>query len=121
MPLATDLMGAGFSAGQAKAANGQINFTVSAAGTTQATATALKSTNNYVSTVGASAGVILPNASHRDSVRIYNAGANPLTIYPPVGSRIYPAATNAGVALGNPGFMEIYKWSDTVWVGNMSA
>ncbi len=121
MPLAAEIMGGGFSAGQAKALNGQTNFAVSAAGTTQGTATALKTTNNFVTTVGANSGVIIPNASHRDSIRIYNAGANALTIYPPVGSRIYPAATNSGITLGNPGFIELFKWSDTVWVGNMSA
>ena len=121
MPLATDIMGGGLSAGQAKAINGNTNFSLSAAGTTQATATALTATNNYISTVAGSSGVRLPNASHRDSIRIYNAGANPLTIYPPVGSRIYPASTNTGITLGNPGLIELYKWSDTIWVGQLSA
>lgn len=121
MPLSREIMGGGFSAGQAKALNGQANNAVSAAGTTQATATALKTSNSFVTTVAANSGVILENASHRDSQRIYNAGTNPLTIYPPVGSRIYPAATNVGITLGNPGLIELYKWSDTVWVGNLSA
>ena len=121
MPLSREVMGGGFSAGQAKALNGNVNNTVSAAGTTQATATALKTSNAFVTTVAASAGVILENASHRDSQRVYNAGANALTIYPPVGSRIYPASTNTGINLAVNTFVELYKWSDTVWVGNLSA
>lgn len=121
MPLATEVMGGGFSAGQAKTINGQVNNTVSAAGTTQATATALKTSNCFVTTVGANSGVIIPNASHRDTIRIYNAGANALTVYPPTGGRIYPASTNTGISLAVNTFIELYKWNDNTWVGNMSA
>lgn len=111
----------GFPAGQAHAINGQINNTETAAGTTQGTAAAIKTSNVFVTTVAANAGVILPNASHRDSVKIYNAGANPLTIYPPVGARIYPALTNVGILLSPNTFIELFKWQTTVWVGNLSA
>ena len=121
MPLATDMMGGGTSAGQAKAINGNRNLTLSAAGTTQATATAIKATNNVFTTVAASAGAVLPNANQADTVRIYNRGANALTIYPPVGSRIFPASTNTGISLATNTFIELYKWEDTIWYGNLSA
>lgn len=121
MAASTDLVRTGFSAGQAHGLPGQLAFNQTAAGTTQGTAFAIQTSNVHFGTVGANSGAILPNSSHRDSHCIYNAGSNPLTIYPPVGSRIYPAATNVGITLGNPGFIQLYKWSDTVWVGNLSA
>ncbi len=121
MAMALEIMRGGISAGAAHAILGARNTAVSAAGTTQGTATVLGASINYVTTVGANSGVVLPNASHADSFLIYNAGANPLTIYPPTSGRIYPAATNAGITLTNPGCIMLTKITDTIWVGNLSA
>ncbi len=121
MALAKDMMGGGLSAGQAHAIQGAANTAVSAAGTTQATATEITSSLSDVTTVGANSGVRLFNASHRDSMFVYNSGANALAVYPPVGSRIYPAATNAAITLAtNTGIM-LWKLTSTKWVGILSA
>jgi hypothetical protein len=121
MPLAKDLVGAGFSPGQARGVNGLRNTAISAAGTNQATATALTATINYVSTVAANSGVICPNASHGDDMWIFNGGANVLAVYPPVGSKFNAIATNGAINLGlNTGLL-VKKVTDTQWIANLSA
>lgn len=58
-------------------------LTITAAGSTLATATALNSNLNVVTTAGASTGVSLPaNAHPGEIVFVYNAGANALSVYP---------------------------------------
>ena len=75
-----------------------------AAGTTQATATPVTSGLTQFSTVAANSGAILTCGSVREAPQIqdiYNDGANPLTVYPPVGMQIDGNAVNAGVTLTN--------------------
>ena len=69
---------------------------VSAAGTTQGTATALTASVNVVTTVAANAGVILP-AGATQPVRVLNRGANALKVYPQTGAQIEAAGVNAAV------------------------
>lgn len=121
MALAARMMGGGISAGMAQAINGDLNNAVSAAGTTQGTATALKSGLNNVTTVASSAGVILPAAQPGDCVKVYNGGANTLTIYPPTGAKINQAATNAGISLGVNTYMYLDCFSSTQWKAILSA
>lgn len=74
---------------------------ISAAGTTQGTATELGATDNEVTTVSVGAGVVLSSQlSAGDEQSVYNAGANALKIYPPSGMKINSLATNAPVTLG---------------------
>lgn len=71
----------------AAAALGQDQATaVSAAGTTQATATALTAAYNEVSTCANGAGVVLPGASGQPINVIQNNGANTLSIYVATGN-----------------------------------
>ena len=123
MTIAKDVMGGGFSAGQAQALGGTVAMTVSAAGSTISDATALTASNNYVTTVASGAGVILPNGVIGDAVQIYNAGANPLKVYPPnSGSqKIAPLAAAAAVLCPTNTMMGFYKWSSTQWVAELSA
>jgi len=121
MALSARVMGGGFSAGQAKALAGGVAGSVSAAGTTQGTATVLTASINYITTAAASSGVILPNAEVGDSVDIYNGGANTLTIYPPTSGKINSASTNAGVSLATNTMMRLTKLTATQWGGILSA
>lgn len=73
---------------------------ISAAGTTQATATALTTDLNVLSTVTAASGVILPVGEVGKSVTVRNDGANAVLVYPPVGGTINGFATNAGFTIG---------------------
>lgn len=121
MPIAARVMGGGFSAGQARALAGGVAATVSAAGTTQGTATALVASKNLVSTVAASSGVRLPLVEIGDDVLIYNGGANALTVYPPTSGRINVASANTGISLATETAILITRMSSTRWVAILSA
>ncbi len=121
MATARDLMKGGMSAGTAKAMGGQTNMTVSAAGSTQGTATALTATNNFISTAAASSGVLLATEELGSDVWIYNGGANTLTVYPHTGGKINVASTNAGVSLGTNTLMILKRFSSTQWIAIVSA
>ena len=70
---------------------------VTAAGTTQLTATALNTNNANVTTSSINAGVIIGQPGSVNF--IYNAGPNTLTVYPPVGVNFVGLAANVGFTL----------------------
>ena len=73
---------------------------VSAAGTTQGTATELTAADNEITTVGAGAGCILASQlAPGDSQSVFNAGANAVKIYPPSGFKINALTTNTPMQL----------------------
>lgn len=122
MALAKDIMGGGFSAGQAQAIQGAINSSVTAAGTVITDATDLVASNNYISTAAASSGVQLPSVPLGDSILVYNGGANPVKVYPHASTGTINSAA-AGVAVICPinTLMEFHRWTNTKWVARMSA
>ena len=73
---------------------------LSAAGTTQGTATELTAADNELTTVASGAGVVL-NASLApgDEQSVFNAGANAVKIYPTSGMKINALATDAPMLL----------------------
>ena len=76
-----------------------VGASLSAAGTNQATATALTNALNGVATVATGAGVILYAGSAGDSQIVYNGGANAMNVFPPSGARINAIATNGAHVL----------------------
>ena len=122
MATAADVMKGGFSAGQAKALNGQTNLTVSAAGTTSATATTLTASNNLITTCGSGAGVILPAAEINDEIWVWNGtGTNTLSVYPDSGSTINQLAADVPGNVPPYGGAIFRKVSKTAWWVNLSA
>ena len=98
--LGHKIMGAGIPGLAVAALTQDCAATVSAAGTTQGTATELTATDNEVTTVGANAGVVLASKlAPGDEQTVYNSGANPLKVYPPSGFLIRPLAANAAMTL----------------------
>lgn len=95
---------------------------VSAAGTNQATATELTSADSEVTTVASGAGVVLASAATAgDTQTVFNAGANPLRIYPTTGASINKLPTNQHITLAvNTGVM-FKKISSSRWFGVLSA
>ena len=91
------------------------NNAVSAAGTTQGTATALTVDYNVVTTVAASAGVVLPTATAGRRIVIVNKGANVLTIYPATSAYIDALAINTGIQVAANGSIELMASSTTQW------
>ena len=73
---------------------------VSAAGTTQGTATELTAACSEVTTVTSGTGVVLSaNLAAGDEQSVFNAGANALKVYPPSGSRINALPSNTAMLL----------------------
>lgn len=98
MSLTSELMAQGIAAGLALQLGWDTPQTgVSAAGSTQLTATQLVSDCAIVSTVSASQGVILPNRP--GDYAVTNTSATPLTVYPPVGSTFAGFSLNQGRTL----------------------
>lgn len=93
--IARELLGAGLPVSAINALSGSRSTAVTAAGGTQATATALNSSINIVTTcaIGAN-GVILPSFDVADTITVVNATAANLSVYPPVGGAISGASTN---------------------------
>lgn len=121
MALAREIMQGGFSAMSADSIQGGVNLTMTAAGTTQATATAINTSNVYVATAASGTGLILPSAQQGDWLVIYNGGANAVTVYPPVGAKINSLTTNGGASLGTNTACIYFCFSATQWVCDLSA
>lgn len=121
MALAKQMMGGGISAGTAKAINGTVATSLTAAGTTQGTALVLNAAFNLLATVAASSGAILPSCEISDSVEIYNAGANTATIYPDSGSNINSLSANTGISLPVNTAIKFRRVTSTRWIGYLSA
>ena len=91
------------------------NNAVSAAGTTQGTATALTVDYNVITTAAASSGVVLPTATAGRRIVIVNKGANTLSIYPATGGTIDALAANAAIQVAANGSIELMASSVTQW------
>jgi hypothetical protein len=123
MAMAREMMSGGISAGAAKAINGGQNLTISAAGTTLATGTALTAGHNVITTCSSGAGVVLPSCEIGDEVFVFNGtSTNSLLVYPDAAANTINQLT-AGVA----GSIAPYngalfkKASSTAWWVNVSA
>lgn len=119
MALASDIMTGGFSAGSAKAIQGLANGAVAAAGTTQATATAI--TQSTVAVTSGTGGVRLPNAEINDEVAIVNLNAASITVYPPTSGQINALSANTGFLLASNTAVKVKKFTSTRWMGFLSA
>ena len=81
---------------------GDLNSSISAAGTNQATATLLTTVNNIITTVTFGQGVRLPltpTVSAGDKIWVANNGANDLWVYPPVGGILSGTTLNMPAVL----------------------
>jgi hypothetical protein len=88
---------------------------VSAAGSTQGTATVIVTAINNVTTVGASTGVLLPLAEAGLRVIVRNGGANALNVYPNTSDSINAAAINVAYSLPIGGCVEFIAMNATNW------
>lgn len=125
MAFATEVMGAGFSAGQAGALGGQY-ASVSAAGSAQSDGTVISAGMNVVAGADGTKGVTLKAAQPGDSCWIFNNSGSTLKVYPPSGAAI--AVNGTGLGSANAAFSHltyksaIYKClTATQWLVNVSA
>jgi len=94
-----------------------INNSITAAGSNQAGATPLSNTANIVTSVASSTGVSLPTGISGMVIWVYNAGTNPLLIYPVnAGSaKINALATNSAFSLSVGSGIKFLAASSTQW------
>lgn len=91
------LVKAGMFANTANAVVGDMASALTAAGTTQATALVLVADHNRIGTAALSSGALLRKVGGMQTV--FNGGANPVAVYPPVGGTINSGAANAAFSV----------------------
>ena len=100
-------------------ASGNVTFgisaTVSAAGSTQGTATALTKTYNIVSTASANQGVILPSAAAGLVINLYNVSGNTIKVYPASTETIDGGSANAPIEVVTANGAELVGVSTGGW------
>lgn len=122
MAIASDIMKGGVPAFLARAIGGQVQSSVTAAGTTIGTAADLTASINVVTSAAASSGVQLPSVQIGDSVEILNLGANAVTVYPDsTSNRINALSTGTGFLLATNTAVVLRKFTSTRWAGFLSA
>ena len=122
MPLAANVMKGGFSAGQARAVNGNgVNSAVTAAGTAAGSATAITQDVNVVTTATTGQGVILYNGVIGDDQVVYNSTTVDIRVYPPTGGNFNQLSANSGFVLASYTGVLCKKVSATQWLGFLSA
>lgn len=113
MAFPSRVQGAGQSGGAALAICGQVDNSVTATGSSAATAAQVTNTWVRVSTAAASTGVKLPSVEAGAMMVVRNDGANTLTVYPQTGTTINGAASDT-IAAGKA--ILFFGTSDTTWV-----
>jgi hypothetical protein len=88
---------------------------ISAAGSTQGTATALTKDINVVATVTAGQGVVLPTAVAGMRIAIINTSAAALLVYPASGGAINALAANASYSLAAGARLDYVATTTTQW------
>jgi hypothetical protein len=122
MALALDIMKGGHSAFGARAINGQVKNSLTAAGTTITTALDLTASINVITTCAASAGVQLPNCEIGDEVEILNLGANACAVYPDTAAnQINAIAAGGSFALAPNTAVKVRKYTSARWMAYLSA
>ncbi len=92
-----------------------VDASVTAAGTTQGTATALSKTYNIVNTASANQGVQLPDASSGTRITVFNSTTATIKIYPYTNESINDLSANAALSLGPEKGRDFVAVSATQW------
>ena len=119
--LGWKLFGSGLNTLQVASMCQDVGTAISAAGTTQGTATALTNILNGITTAAAGSGVVLYAGSAGDCQLVYNGGASAVNVYPPSGAKINGLATNAPHLLATNTTCEYWFLSATQLIGVLSA
>jgi len=98
-----------------------VGVSISAAGTTQATATLLINGISWITTAASGSGVVLFPGNPGTSQTVYNAGANAVKVYPSSGAQINGLGTNNAMTLGTNTVCHFWNLNDTQTIGILSA
>jgi len=94
---------------------------LSAAGTTQGTATAITNQTNEFTTVGSGQGGILPSPEQGEFIFVANAGANALLVYPASGHSINALSANTAFSLAAGKNAMFWAATSSKWYVNLTA
>jgi hypothetical protein len=108
-------------AGSGRAALKANGSGLSAAGTTQGTATAITKQTNQFTTVAASSGAILPSPEQGEFIFVANAGASAMNVYPASGHSINALANNAAFSLAVGKNALFWAATSSKWYALLSA
>jgi len=92
-----------------------LDGSVTAAGTTQGTATALTKTYNIVQTATSNQGVVLPDASTGIKITVYNSTAVNIKVYPASSESIDGGSLDAPVVVRPDNVIDLIATSATSW------
>jgi hypothetical protein len=113
---------AGVGGSGARAIVGDAQVSQTALGNSQATAFQLTAVHTHFSTVAASTGaVVQSNLNAGDEVTVVNAGANALSVYPPVGGAFNGLAANTAISVPINKAIIVKCLSPTIFLSNLSA
>ena len=99
MSLATERMGGGMPAGEAKAIGGQtVSLAVSGASSTQALAAPVQASNVILTGGNGTKSAVLPYGENGDEVTLFNNSGSTVPVFPPVGGAIAVPGTGLGTA-----------------------
>ena len=122
MAIPSRLLGSGLSPLAAVNVCGDVTDSITAAGTTNADATALSSAINRVTTTALNTGVRLYLPEAGSQVVVVNSGANALLVYPGTGASINAlTATTGGFSVAAGGRALFVGTSSTNWFAVLSA
>ena len=121
MALTARIISAGNSPNSAQQIVGDFASGLTATGNSQATALALGAAVNAFSTVASSTGAILPGASPGDSVKVWNAGAQTLSVYGQGTEAIGSGGASAAFSVATTKGALFTKVSNTLWIPILSA
>ncbi len=129
MPIKRRIVGMGETTVLANVEVGTVSNTLTAAGTTQGTATTLLNEDNHVFTTVASGTGAVIQADYfatGDCIRVSNYGANALKLYPASGGAISNGSVNAAISIAVGGQANLYcidglNWSAINALGGSTA
>jgi len=130
MAIKSKLTGVGTSPAQAQNIVGTVANSLTAAGSTQATAYAMSTDDWQIfTTVASGTGAILAPGtgtaptpySAGDEMMVTNHGANTLLVYPPTGGKIANGSANAGFSVGSTKSAFFQCIDGTNWAAYLSA
>ena len=98
-----------------------VTVAISAAGTTQATATLLFGGINWITTAASGSGVVLFPGNPGTSQTVFNGGANSVKIYPTSGAQINGLGTNNAMLLAPNTVCHFWNLSSVQTIGVLSA
>lgn len=99
---------------------GDLTGSLTATGSTQATALAITSDISVFTTVAASTGAILPGTLGAGDLVVYNGGASSLAVYCPVGGTMN-GTSNGSFTVGTTKAARFISADGIAWYGMLSA